>query len=81
MFPSTFWVKYIFRVLHIGSLVTICHAIITAKITGNTVKEHKTLYMVAGILAMLSGTPNPTQASSTPTSSNPRTWGTNASLG
>lgn len=34
MFPSLFWVKYFFRVLHIGSLVTICNAVITSKITG-----------------------------------------------
>lgn len=56
MFPSIFWTKYIFRVLHIGSLITICQAIITAKITGEVVKDHKTLYMIAGIVAIVSGT-------------------------
>lgn len=55
MFASTFWVKYIFRVLHVGSLITVCHAIITAKVTGEVVKDNKTLYMIAGIVAILSG--------------------------
>lgn len=55
MFPSLFWIKYFFRVLHIGSIVTICNAIFTAKFTGELVKDHKTLYMAAGIVAIISG--------------------------
>ncbi len=55
MFPFMFWVKYFFRVMHIGSLVTLCHAFISAKITGEIVKDHKTLYMLAGIFVIISG--------------------------
>jgi hypothetical protein len=29
-----FWVKYLFRICHIGSLVVLCQAIINAKMTG-----------------------------------------------
>lgn len=68
MFPSTFWVKYIFRVLHVGSLITICHAIITAKVTGEVVKDNKTLYMIAGIVAIVSGKHQVMKVSSIPTS-------------
>lgn len=56
MISAAFLTKYIFRVLHIGSLITVCHAIISAKVTGELVKEHKTLYMIAGILVIVSGT-------------------------
>lgn len=55
MFPSMFWIKYFFRVLHIGSIIVVCNAIITSKITGEIVKDHKTLYMFAGIIAIVSG--------------------------
>ena len=55
MFTTMFWVKYIFRVLHIGSIVTICQAVITAKLTGEIVQGHSTLYMLAGVLAIVSG--------------------------
>ena len=56
MFGSAFWLKYLLRVVHVGSLITLCHAIISAKVTGELVKDHKTLYMLAGIAVILSGT-------------------------
>lgn len=56
MFPIIFWVKYLFRICHIGSLVVLCQAIINAKMTGEIVSEHKFLYATAGILVVISGT-------------------------
>lgn len=74
MFTTLFLAKYLFRVMHIGSLVLICHAVITAKMTGQIVKDHHALYMSAGILVIVSGTHSSTQVSSTPSSSSPRKW-------
>jgi hypothetical protein len=55
MFPGEFWLKYFFRVCHIGSLVVLCQAIITSKITGEIVSNHKVVYMIAGIVVVISG--------------------------
>ena len=55
MFPAMFSVKYLFRICHIGSLVVLCQAIISAKITGEVVANHKWLYATAGILVVVSG--------------------------
>jgi len=55
MFPAIFWLKYAFRVMHIGSLVVICQAVIQAKLTGEIVKDHPILYMVSGIFVIISG--------------------------
>ncbi len=55
MFPSMFWVKYLFRICHIGSLVVLCQAIINAKMTGEVVSDYKALYASAGILVVISG--------------------------
>lgn len=56
MFPGMFWVKYLFRICHIGSLVVLCQAIINAKMTGEIVANYKWLYATAGILVVVSGT-------------------------
>ena len=61
MFNSTFWTKYFFRVIHISSMVTICHAVINAKMTGELSKDYGPLYAVAGILVIISGSINPIQ--------------------
>ena len=50
-----FWVKYLFRVMHIGSLVTLCQAIISNKLAGQVVTNNPTLYMISGILVIVSG--------------------------
>jgi len=50
-----FWVKYLFRVLHIGSLVILCQAIINAKMTGKYNMSYGVLYMLAGITVIVSG--------------------------
>lgn len=55
MFNSTFWTKYFFRVCHVSSLVVICQAVINAKMTGELAKDHKVLYMIAGIVVVVSG--------------------------
>lgn len=55
MFPGMFWVKYLFRVLHIVSLVIVCQAIINAKMTGQISKEHGLIYMISGIIVIISG--------------------------
>ena len=55
MFPGMFWVKYLFRVLHIGSLVVVCQAIINAKMSGKYNTTHGLLYMLAGITVIISG--------------------------
>jgi len=55
MFPGMFWVKYLFRVLHIGSLVILCQAIINAKMTGKYNMSYGVLYMLAGITVIVSG--------------------------
>lgn len=81
MFTTLFLVKYLFRVMHIGSLVLICHAVITAKMTGQIVKDHHALYMAAGILVIVSGTHCSTQAWSTPSSSSPRKWARRGNYG
>lgn len=56
MFPGMFWVKYLFRICHIGSLVVLCQAIINAKMTGEVTRNYKMLYATAGILVVVSGT-------------------------
>ena len=56
MFPGIFWVKYLFRVMHIGPLVLVCQSVITAKMTGQVPVDHKVLYMLAGIFIIVSGT-------------------------
>jgi hypothetical protein len=58
MFPGMFWVKYLFRICHIGSLVVLCQAIINAKMTGEVASTHKLLYATAGILVVISGMPH-----------------------
>jgi hypothetical protein len=55
MFPGMFWVKYLFRICHIGSLVVLCQAIINAKMTGEEAVNYKFLYASAGILVVISG--------------------------
>lgn len=55
MFPLMFWVKYLFRFCHIGSLVIVCQAIINAKMTGEIVTNYKVLYAIAGVLVVISG--------------------------
>ena len=81
MFPGMFWVKYIFRVLHIGSLVTVCQAIINAKMTGQISKEHGVLYMVAGITVIISGSSTYMQDLSIFSSSMPKVWAKIENLG
>ena len=55
MFPGMFWLKYLFRVMHIGSLVVVCQSAITAKLKGEPTSGHSALYMLAGILVIVSG--------------------------
>lgn len=55
VFNSTFWTKYFFRVCHITSLVVICQAVINAKMSGALSQDYKTLYMIAGIIVVVSG--------------------------
>ena len=81
MFPAIFWVKYIFRVMHIGSLVVICQAVIQAKLNGDIVKTNPLLYMLSGIFVITSGTQPIIQVSSIPTCSVPKTWATRESCG
>ena len=55
MFTGVFWLKYLFRVLHIVSLVIVCQAIINAKMTGQISKEYGVIYMISGIIVIISG--------------------------
>ena len=57
MFPLMFWVKYLFRVMHIGSLVVLCQGIISNKLNGAPSNAHGWLYMTSGILVIVSGKP------------------------
>lgn len=68
MFPGMFWVKYLFRICHIGSLVVLCQAIINAKMTGEPLAAPKWLYATAGILVVISGRSRDMQDWSIPTS-------------
>lgn len=74
MFPAIFWLKYVFRVMHIGSLVVICQAVIQAKLSGEVVKDHPLLYMISGIFVIVSGKTAQTKVSSTPTCSVLKIW-------
>lgn len=81
MFPGEFWLKYFFRVCHIGSLVVLCQAIISAKITGEIVSNHKAVYMIAGIVVVISGKKNAIKDSLTLSYSNPSKWERNVNCG
>lgn len=81
MFPVMFWVKYLLRICHIGSLVVLCQEIINAKMTGEVATNHKWLYASAGILVMVSGKDTLMQAWSTPSSSNQRRWASEENYG
>lgn len=81
MFPGEFWLKYFFRVCHIGSLVVLCQAIISTKITGEIVSNHKAVYMIAGIVVVISGKKNAIKDSLTLSYSNPSKWERNVNYG
>jgi hypothetical protein len=56
MFSPTFWMKYLFRVMHIGALVVVCQSVITAKMQGQPPTGYSLLYMISGISVIISGT-------------------------
>lgn len=59
MLPASLWAKYIWRVIHITSLVILCQGIISNWLAGHlTTTSHPTLYLISGVLALLSGVVN-----------------------
>lgn len=81
MFPGMFWVKYLFRVMHIGSLVVVCQSVITAKMTGHTPTGHNLLYMLSGIFVIISGKTYVIKVWSISIFSAPRIWEIKESYG
>ena len=59
MLPASVWMKYLWRVAHIGSLVILCQGIISNWFAGElTTAAYPMLYMMSGILVILSGVVN-----------------------
>lgn len=52
---SEFWIKYIFRVAHIGSIIGICHKTFTDFAAGSIATDNALFYTVLGIVAIASG--------------------------
>lgn len=46
---------YVFRVLHIGSLIGLGYKIINDYLTGSISTQHSTLFAIVGVTAMVSG--------------------------
>lgn len=52
---SDFWVKYLLRVAHIGSLIAICHKTISDYTAGSISPDNALFYSLLGVTAIVSG--------------------------
>lgn len=52
---SEFWIKYILRVAHIGSIIGLCHKTLTDFNAQSISSNNAVLYSILGIIAALSG--------------------------
>lgn len=52
---NEFWIKYILRVAHIGSILGLCHKTFNDFMSGSISTDNSLFYTVLGIVAIVSG--------------------------